>query len=133
MLPAELVDAFGVGVYVLLATINFDLWLYRRERRGHLYLAHVLRGAVRLPDLVARWGGEEFVILLPETDLDGAIRAAEHMRAAVAASRSDTAERITASFGVAAHAPGTGLDEAINAADRALYRAKEEGRNRVVA
>lgn len=92
--------------------------------------------AVRKLDLAARWGGEEFVFLLPETPLDGAVRAAESVRSALAAARfvvDGVSLAITMSFGVAEHASGRTIDATMAVADRALYRAKDTGRDRVVA
>jgi len=94
--------------------------------------------ACRAGDLVARYGGEEFAILLPGLDAEQAAERAEAMRAAIGAlalahPRSPT-RRMTASFGVAAAVPRAALapERLVAAADAALYRAKEAGRDRVV-
>ncbi len=95
-----------------------------------------VRAAVRKLDAAARWGGEEFVFLLPETPIDGAVRAAETVRAALAAAPfvvEGGSFVITMSFGVAEHVSGRSIDATMAVADRALYRAKEAGRGRVVA
>lgn len=94
-------------------------------------LNHGLRAEI---DWVARYGGEEFVIVLPETTLDGAVIWAERARENLAAEPVVTeagALRLTASFGVAEYAQGEALAAWLERADRALYRAKHEGRNRV--
>ncbi len=97
--------------------------------------ANVVRGRVRTIDLGARLGGEEFAILLLETDLKGAEALAESLRAAVEALEVRVVDgepvRVTASFGVAAYPETHSADELMKAADRALYRAKREGKNRV--
>jgi diguanylate cyclase (GGDEF)-like protein len=102
-------------------------------------VASTLSAQVHRPaDLVARYGGEEFVILLPDTDYEGCKQIAEQMRQKIEALRirhegSQVQTVVTMSFGVAATtASGADtLDDLVAAADKALYRAKEEGRNRV--
>ncbi len=97
--------------------------------------ADALRGTVREIDLAVRWGGEEFGVILPGTDVEGATEVAERVRTALA-ERSVIAVdgspiRVTASFGVAASAPGITADALIDAADDALYGAKRAGKDRV--
>jgi diguanylate cyclase (GGDEF)-like protein len=97
--------------------------------------ALVLRGRIRTVDLAARLGGEEFAVLLPETDLEGAEALAESLRAAVAelAVPVDATDvHVTASFGVAAFPQTHSADELMTSADLALYSAKRQGKNRVV-
>jgi diguanylate cyclase (GGDEF)-like protein len=99
-------------------------------------LANLLRTSLRGQDLVARWGGEEFVLLLPETDTHGATQVAESIRRSIALEPlqlGDAALPVTLSFGVAEHRLERGLEATIAHADAALYRAKAEGRDRVVA
>ncbi len=94
------------------------------------------RTAVRRLDTAARWGGEEFVFLLPETPMDGAVRAAESMRSALAAAPfavEGGSFAITMSFGVAEHTLGEAVEATMAVADRALYGAKNAGRDRVIA
>lgn len=100
--------------------------------------AATLRGMLRESDTAARYGGEEFAILLRHADLDGAVRFTEELRRAVEASivyiGPGRFARVTASFGVASSAVhGTDRMTLMRMADQALYRAKELGRNRVVA
>lgn len=97
--------------------------------------AAACREQLREIDIVARFGGEEFVILLPETDTEAARVVAERLREALAALVIPTPKgdlRFTASFGVAPHEPDTQLATTLQRADQALYAAKHSGRNRVV-
>jgi diguanylate cyclase (GGDEF)-like protein len=89
----------------------------------------------RISDHLGRYGGEEFLIILPETRIDGAITFAERVRLAVADTYLDrNEERITLSIGVAEWRNGDGSSRRLIAeADRALLEAKAAGRNRVVA
>jgi diguanylate cyclase (GGDEF)-like protein len=97
--------------------------------------ADLIRSHVRDVDVPGRIGGEEFAILLPETDADGAASVAERMRQSLSSVKvpvsDDRGVRITASFGVAEHRPGQSGDDLLRVADAALYRAKAEGKNRV--
>ena len=96
--------------------------------------ADVVRKRVRTIDLGARLGGEEFAVLLLETDLVGAEALAESLRSAIETLTVPVeggVVQVTASFGVAAYPETHSADELMNAADRALYRAKREGKNRV--
>jgi diguanylate cyclase (GGDEF)-like protein len=92
----------------------------------------------RQGDFIARWGGEEFVVLLPGTDLIGAAEVAEQIRANVEAATVPIEEgdvtKITVSIGVNSVTPAseTPTSDFIEKADQALYSAKENGRNRVV-
>ncbi|HKK05088.1 MAG TPA: diguanylate cyclase [Gammaproteobacteria bacterium] len=97
----------------------------------------LLRKAVRDQDVIARWGGEEFILLLPETEIGEAITLAERLRTKIAAVRIKYEGKqiaLTASFGVAEREPEhRSLDAVISTADKYLYRSKDAGRNRVTA
>jgi diguanylate cyclase (GGDEF)-like protein len=97
--------------------------------------ARALRAVCRDVDIPARMGGEEFALLLPETDTAGARTVAERAREHIAgtAHRSPAGEsfRVTASLGVATLRPGASGEALLQAADEALYRAKDAGRNQV--
>jgi diguanylate cyclase (GGDEF)-like protein len=99
-------------------------------------LGEVARSCLRDMDAVGRWGGEEFVALLPEADGDAAMVVTQRLRAAIAAHSFSVAERphLTSSFGVAVY-PADGVTRAqlIEAADQAMYAAKRFGRNQAFA
>ena len=127
-----------------LSVVLLDLDYFKRinDAHGHacgdellVAVANLLKNSVRDQDVIARWGGEEFILLLPETDLAEAVGLAERLRNAIAGMRlkRDGAEiGITASFGVAQReANQRSLDALISTADDYLYRAKDLGRNRV--
>lgn len=94
-------------------------------------VARIVQYTVRSYDMAARYGGEEFAVILPDTDKSGAMDLAERLRRAV--ERAEWMNRkITISIGVASMTPGQTVPALIEEADRALYTAKERGRNRVV-
>lgn len=100
------------------------------------HLAAILPAHTRQRDLVCRWGGEEFLILLPESDVDGACQIAERIRGEVASTTviaGDVRVQIHISAGVAARDGDTELAALIERADQGLYAAKEQGRNQVVS
>jgi two-component system cell cycle response regulator len=128
------------GRVLALVRVDVDHFKAINDTHGHQagdqVLADVARrlaGAVRGGDELARWGGDEFVAILPGTDKPGALRAAERLRAAVAAAPVQAAEielAVTVSVGWA-HWSGDTPDDLLARADRALYRAKDAGRDTV--
>ncbi|MFW6350342.1 MAG: diguanylate cyclase [Thiohalospira sp.] len=94
-------------------------------------VAEVLRSELREADLAGRWGGEEFVLVLPETSADEAHPLVERLRHAIAGRKLAPDRTVTMSFGLAAAGPGDSLLALQTRADKALYRAKRGGRNRV--
>ena len=97
-------------------------------------MARAIEESVRDNDLVARHGGEEFAVLLPNASLDAAVQIAERIRAGIAARHfmfPGGTVRVTASFGVAGAVDGGSREGLVAAADKALYIAKAEGRNRI--
>lgn len=121
--------------------IIFDIDHFKRvnDFYGHLEgdvvlhrIASLVQQRIRKSDLLARWGGEEFIILLPDTDLENAVKVAESLRNAVAMESFDTVGTITCSFGVATNFEfDESPQEFIKRADNKLYESKETGRNRV--
>ncbi len=129
-----------------LSVILMDLDHFKRinDRYGHtcgdevlVATAKALKSAMRDQDVLARWGGEEFILLLPETGLEEAGVLAERLRGVIAGVRirwQGADITITASFGVAERAAKhRDIDAVISAADKNLYRSKNDGRDRVVA
>lgn len=111
---------------------------------GHLFgdkiikvVAKAFANLTKGKDLAARFGGEEFLLLLPDTDLEGGCAVAENIRASIERGRvynpktGEEIRRVTISIGVTEHVPGEEMETAIARADEALYRAKANGRNRV--
>lgn len=110
-----------------------DLFGHLKGDEVLIALSRTLEACSRENDMVFRWGGEEFVILLPHTSLDTALQIAESIRAAVARITIPGLPRFTVSIGVARHNPGETIDELFKRVDDALYRAKNDGRNKVLA
>jgi diguanylate cyclase (GGDEF)-like protein len=148
-LGAELAASQRHGRPLALLLIDVDHFKRVNDQFGHLagdevlkMVAYVVQGAVRKEDVVARYGGEEFVVLARETGLTGAKALGERIRRAVERSRSTWDGReiavtvsvgVTVSAGLAQFEPGRTAQQLLDAADRALYRAKQGGRNGVVA
>jgi diguanylate cyclase (GGDEF)-like protein len=101
------------------------------------HLVRCIREQLRASDVMARFGGDEFIVLLPETNSKGAMEMAERIRMAVEISRFDIRTgdtHITISIGVSSYPDdGGNLDAILEKADKAMYRAKQRGRNRLVA
>lgn len=124
---------------VLLDMDNFkrinDVWGHAHGDEVLVAAAQALMQSIRQEDVAARWGGEEFILLLPETDLREAVALAERLRIAIAGiriARADGETACAASFGVAQRgAHHTSLDALISSADDYLYQSKNQGRNRV--
>ena len=118
-------DRFGhaAGDQVLVAFSR----LVETELRGMDFVAHNVADGASF----GRYGGEEFILLLPATQLDGAQTCAERLRAKQAAARHPAAPIVTLSAGIAEHRPGEDAESLLRRADRALYEAKYAGRNRV--
>lgn len=96
-------------------------------------LAKTLESRVRGTDAVCRWGGEEFIILLPQTDIEDAAHLAECLRTAVTEIQTSANHRLTVSIGVAQHQHDETTENLLRRADAALYKAKAGGRNQVIA
>ena len=120
-----------------LAMIDLDHFKLVNDTYGHVQgdralelVGRLLKANLREMDLAGRYGGEELVVVMPQTELMGAVHVAERIRAAVA-SQTELPFALSVSIGVAAHAAGEDPMALIESADQMLYRAKVEGRNRV--
>jgi diguanylate cyclase len=127
-----------------LLMVDIDHFKSFNDKHGHMVGDEVLKGVARVlvecvrgKDVVARFGGEEFAILLPATPLAGGLAVAEHLRKAVAGKhfiRKDTGkqlEDVTISIGVGAFKPDDTANSLVTRTDDALYRSKKGGRNKV--
>ncbi len=130
------------GQPLSLIMVDLDHFKQINDTHGHpagdevlRRVADTVRRMVRDCDVLARYGGEELAILLPQTDLPGGSVLAERVRAAIANLAMTTTDgtplSITASLGVATHRPGVSATQLLDHADKALYLAKHGGRNRV--
>jgi two-component system, cell cycle response regulator len=146
-LPRELERARRYGRALSVMVADLDHFKHVNDVYGHhigdavlVEFSRVARSCIRRSDWIARSGGEEFVIVLPETPLENALLTAEKVRVACESSpiqAGTAAIRLTASFGVAAmnpaEDPARAVTELLRQADTALYRSKHAGRNRVSA
>lgn len=125
------------------SVILFDIDDFKRinDTYGHIIgddvivkIVDTVKGIVRHDDIVARWGGEEFIIMLPLTSLDRARETANRINEFLSTIQHDIIiDKVTASFGVTAYKDGENTKSIIHRADQLLYLAKEYGKNRVVA
>jgi len=131
------------GLPLVILMMDIDHFKLINDTHGHAGGDHVLtdlaaqlRHELRTSDLASRWGGEEFIVALTNTDLEGGRMAAERIRAAVAklvVLHDGKPVPVTASLGIASFDGKESLDTLIDRADRAMYSAKVSGRNLVVA
>lgn len=122
-----------------LLMIDLDKFKQINDQFGHLAGDEVLRGFgrllhtdIRATDVPGRWGGEEFIVVLPSSTFFDAVSLAEHIRERLISLHFSFGAVITASIGVAASRPNDSVDDWIKRADQALYRAKVDGRNQVM-
>jgi diguanylate cyclase (GGDEF)-like protein len=127
---------------MLLAQMDIDHFKSINDTYGHgvgdmalKAFAQTVRDNIRNSDVLARWGGEEFVLLLSDTDVAGAMLTLQRVRAAVEGTTMPDAPpglQMTVSIGLAAHIAGEMLEVTLDRADKALYSAKRAGRNQVM-
>lgn len=129
---------------ILVAMIDVDHFKTFNDMEGHVFgdealkkIAQLFTSNLRKTDVLGRYGGEEFILMLPETPLEGGIEKCERLRTLIETTTfqgKKEAAYLTVSFGVAIYPQDADTPEAlVKAADQALYQAKEFGRNRVVA
>jgi diguanylate cyclase (GGDEF)-like protein/PAS domain S-box-containing protein len=140
LLENELARTQRYGTTLSLVMYDLDHFKQINDTHGHDAGDHVLRtvtdlvkNSIRGIDIDARWGGEEFMILMPQSDILAAANAAEKLRAVISSHRFDKIGLVTASFGVAEIASHDNIDSLFKRVDDALYKAKRKGRNCVEA
>lgn len=143
LMRLEVLRAERSGQPLLLAQLDVDHFKAINDAHGHAegdralqLFAHTVRDCVRSSDVLARWGGEEFVLMLCNTQPAGAQDLLERVRRAVAARRMEVPGagppiQLTVSTGIARHRPGETAEQTLVRADKALYTAKAQGRDRI--
>lgn len=126
------------GTHFSLIMLDIDYFKSVNDTYGHAVgdrvlteIPDVLQGMTRRTDVLFRWGGEEFVLLLPETGRTGAVQLAELVRERIATVRFEGVGPVTVSIGAAEYESGESMDQLLQRVDEALYEAKRGGRNRV--
>lgn len=121
-----------------LILFDIDNFKYINDTYGHLVgddvlvkLSSLIKTHTRNSDLLARWGGEEFIILLHGVEIEKAIDIAEYLRSIIEVEHFDEINNITCSFGVSQYKKGDDLNSILKRIDEALYEAKEGGKNKV--
>lgn len=137
-LAEEIARARRYATEFSILLIDLDRFKQINDRYGHVAgdavlasFGDLLARESRDTDVAGRWGGEEFIVVLPETGPETAESAARRLRDAVDNRDFAGIEEVTTSIGVATFTPGDTLDDLLRLADEALYRAKDHGRNRV--
>jgi len=137
-LDAELQRARRYKTGLSLIMFDIDHFKSVNDTYGHLVgdevlkaLVKVVQLSIRKVDILARWGGEEFMILVPEAAPEAAHELAERLREEIESHDFSTKEKITVSIGVTTYRDGDHADSIITRVDNALYKAKENGRNRI--
>ena len=144
LMDQELLRTGRRGHAFCVAMVDLDHFKRVNDQHGHAAGDAVLRAfartgqaALRATDVLARWGGEEFLVLLPDTEIPMALVGMERLRQHIAAQRIDTGDgtvlNITVSLGLTAHRAGEPLAQTLERADQLLYQAKREGRDRTCA
>ncbi len=133
----ELAKRYQVSFSIIL--LDIDYFKSINDTHGHLVgdevlveFSRLLQQEIRVADRCARWGGEEFIILLPNTPLDGTVKLAEKLHGVIKHHSFPYNIQLTASFGIAEHIQPEEIKQLLSRLDNALYRAKEQGRDCIV-
>lgn len=137
-LAVQITQTRSYGDPLCLLIIDIDNFKTINDRFGHqmgdlviIELARVLKAGLRKPDLLARWGGDEFVVMMPHTPAQDAFDMAEQLRVSIAVHVFPVVPQVTGSFGVAELQPEESAEDWFARVDRVLYAAKAAGRNQV--
>ena len=141
-LDAVLKDAFEKAqmnhTTFAIVILDVDNFKHVNDTYGHLKgdevlkeIAEIIKRCIRIKDTVGRWGGEEFMVIMPDANVDEGVRYAEKMRLEISKTVFQGVGKLTASFGVAAYEESVNEAELISRADNAMYKAKDSGKNRV--
>jgi len=137
-LAVQITQTRSYGEPLCLLIIDIDNFKMINDRFGHqmgdlviVELARLLKAGLRKPDLLARWGGDEFVVMLPHTPAQEAFEMAERLRLSMAVHVFPVVPQVTGSFGVAELQPEESAEDWFARVDRVLYAAKAAGRNQV--
>jgi diguanylate cyclase (GGDEF)-like protein len=127
------------GISLALIVLDVDNFKVINDKYGHQVgdivlkkMGVVLAEQIRKIDIAARWGGEEFLILLPHSDIETACEAAERIRKMISGYSFVPELRVTASFGVVTYQEGESLEAFVSRGDTFMYQAKRQGKDRVV-
>ncbi len=138
MIEQEYYRAIKKGTKFSIILIDLDFFKSVNDTYGHsigdkilIETAKLLESNIRSSDMVGRWGGEEFLIICPKTNIEQALCISEKLRKNIANYKFSVVHNRTSSFGVATYENGDTISGLIGRADKGLYQAKENGRNRV--
>jgi len=122
-----------------IALIDIDHFKNVNDLHGHdigdqvlQFISHTINQFIRPSDTICRWGGEEFLLIMPMTQLEDALNMSERIRNLIATTPINPVESITISTGISAKSQSTSINELLRQADLALYQAKTQGRNRCI-
>ena len=137
-LETELIRANRTNIPFAVILLDIDDFKAVNDKFGHqagdkilIELAKLMKSCIRTTDLVGRWGGEEFIFILPDTDENGGMQFAEKIRKRVSETNFIKPEKITVSLGVSVYRSDVSVFSIISRADQALYASKNNGRNQV--